>query len=258
MSPRTPRDESKLNLYNILIIGNNNEPIFLDDEDKLYMISQLSEKSSEACCDFYAYCILPNKANFLLRPREEELSSIMRRLNMAYAVYFNRKYGRCGHVFHDRYRSIAINGSEYILPVIRSIHAMPKLTGLDSEYTKYAFSSYHDYEALANECDTVSICGCRVGINDILAEDGEMKAFDNSVCFDDAEFFARRLAEQYMRMNELSFELLNEKGSYVYRRELVILIREKTNCSIRKISDILGINRGEVYKFITDNKEDEK
>jgi hypothetical protein len=45
----------------------------------------------------------------------------MRRLLTGYAVYFNRKYQRCGHLFQNRYKSILCEEETYFLELVRYI-----------------------------------------------------------------------------------------------------------------------------------------
>jgi len=57
---------------------------------------------------------------------EDDISRIMRRINTAYAYYFNKKYNRVGHVFQDRFKSETIEDEPYLLSAIRYIHNNPE------------------------------------------------------------------------------------------------------------------------------------
>ena len=48
---------------------------------------------------FYAYCLMSNHVHLLIRERAETISEVVKKLGIAYAYYFNRKYGRNGHLF---------------------------------------------------------------------------------------------------------------------------------------------------------------
>jgi len=54
----------------------------------------------------------------------------MRRLLTGYAVVFNRKYGRAGHLFQNRYKSIVCEEEPYLLELVRYIHLNPLRAGL--------------------------------------------------------------------------------------------------------------------------------
>jgi REP element-mobilizing transposase RayT len=44
--------------------------------------------SSEVCC--YAWALMPNHYHALVRPADTEIGAVMRRINGAYARYFNK------------------------------------------------------------------------------------------------------------------------------------------------------------------------
>ncbi len=49
----------------------------------------------------------------------------MRRLLTGYAVWFNRRHQRSGHLFQNRYKSIVCEEDRYLLELIRYIHLNP-------------------------------------------------------------------------------------------------------------------------------------
>jgi hypothetical protein len=69
----------------------------------------------------------------------------MRRLLTRYAIYFNRRYHRYGHLFQNRYKSILCQEDPYFLELVRYIHLNPlradivnSLTSLD----KYPYAGH--------------------------------------------------------------------------------------------------------------------
>ncbi|ALC15781.1 hypothetical protein DSOUD_0995 [Desulfuromonas soudanensis] len=54
----------------------------------------------------------------------------MRRLLTGYAVSFNRRHKRCGHLFQNRYKSIVCEEEPYLLELIRYIHLNPLRAGM--------------------------------------------------------------------------------------------------------------------------------
>ena len=63
----------------------------------------------------YSYCLMSNHLHLLVREHKESVSSVMKRLGIAYAYYFNKKYQRNGHLFQDRFRSEPVNTMEYFV-----------------------------------------------------------------------------------------------------------------------------------------------
>ena len=60
----------------------------------------------------------------------------MRRLMTGYAVTFNRRHKRIGHLFQNRYKSIVCEEDAYLLELIRYIHLNPIRAGLVNDLRK--------------------------------------------------------------------------------------------------------------------------
>ncbi len=69
--------------------------------------------------------MIPNHAHFLLRTERTNLSIFMRRLLTSHAVRFNRRHQRAGHLFQNRYKSLACENDPYLLELVRYIHLNP-------------------------------------------------------------------------------------------------------------------------------------
>jgi putative transposase len=53
-----------------------------------------------------------------------------------YAVTFNRKHNRSGHLFQNRYKSILCREEPYLLELVRHIHLKPLRGGLAGSLEK--------------------------------------------------------------------------------------------------------------------------
>ncbi len=98
--------------------------------------------------DLYAYVLMDNHVHLLIGDREDMLSSIMQSLTISYALYFNKKYKRIGHVFYNRFKSKEVETLSYFLNLIRYIHFNPEKSGV-CEYNKYNWSSYRQYNSIS-------------------------------------------------------------------------------------------------------------
>ena len=69
----------------------------------------------------------------------------MRRLLTWYAQYFNRRHGRTGHLFENRYKSVLCEEETYLLALVRYIHLNPVRAGIVSildELNRYPWSGH--------------------------------------------------------------------------------------------------------------------
>ncbi len=128
--PRQPRIDSPNLLHHVIVRGIERGKIFYDDEDRSNFVERLRMLLSETDTDCYAWALIPNHFHLLLRPHTVELSRFMRRLLTGYAVTFNRRHKRSGHLFQNRYKSIVCEEEAYLLELIRYIHLNPLRAGL--------------------------------------------------------------------------------------------------------------------------------
>jgi len=99
-------------------------------------------KAREMLVDIYAFCLMPNHYHLLLDPRVEDgIPRFMKKINMAYAKYFNIKYKRKGTLFESRYKSIFIEKEAHFYHLPYYIHLNP----LDIEFPEWRSRKLKDY-----------------------------------------------------------------------------------------------------------------
>jgi putative transposase len=117
------------------------EPLFLEDKDYLFMLADLKEISKKRSLDIYAFCLMRNHVHILVSPREDRLNEAMRDLFSRYAMMFNRKYERKGHLFAGPYRQAVCLDDSYLLAASLYIHMNPARAGIVSDPRRYRWSS---------------------------------------------------------------------------------------------------------------------
>lgn len=128
--PRTARIDIPGLLQHVIVRGIERRDIFLDDTDKAFFLERLSDLLAKTETDCLAWALMPNHLHLLLRPRKNRLSTLMRRLLTGYAVVFNLRHKRKGHLFQNRYKSIVCQAEPYLLELVRYIHLNPLRAGL--------------------------------------------------------------------------------------------------------------------------------
>lgn len=143
--PRVRRKYSNItNIYHIILRGNDKQDIFYDEQDKYVFLKYLKENKGKYNFDIYAYCLMDNHIHMVLQDINKNLSQIMKSLATRYAIYFNKKYDRIGHLFQDRYLSKTVETQSYFINVCRYIHQNPVLAGI-AKIENYKWSSYKEY-----------------------------------------------------------------------------------------------------------------
>ena len=93
-----------------------------------------------------AYCVMSNHAHILVYTEDiREISLFMKKVNTAYAIYYNKNEERVGYVFANRYYSQSIKNERHLLTCIQYIHQNPVKAGLANLPIEYKFSSFKDY-----------------------------------------------------------------------------------------------------------------
>jgi putative transposase len=130
--PRKARIDAPGALHHIMCRGIERREIFRDDTDRNNLIERFGRLVSETktvCC---AWALLTNHFHLLLKTGNMPIATVMRRLLTGYAVTFNRRHQRTGHLFQNRYKSILCQEDPYLLELVRYIHLNPLRTGLVS------------------------------------------------------------------------------------------------------------------------------
>jgi REP element-mobilizing transposase RayT len=72
----------------------------------------------------------------------------MRRLLTGYAVSFNLRHHRHGHLFQNRYKSILCEEDPYFLELVRYIHLNPVRTKIVADLQELGHYPYSGHSAL--------------------------------------------------------------------------------------------------------------
>lgn len=123
--PRQARIDIPGLLQHVIGRGIERRNIFRDNVDRRFFVERFSGLLQETDTDCFAWALLPNHFHLLLLSRRIELKQFMRRLLTGYAVAFNKRHRRAGHVFQNRYKSIVCEEETYLLELVRYIHLNP-------------------------------------------------------------------------------------------------------------------------------------
>ncbi len=128
--PRQARLDAPDTLHHVIIRGIEKRRIFDDDEDRKRFIVRMGDLATKTETRIYAWSLMTNHAHILLRSGLLGLPKYMRRLLTGYAVTYNLRHGRHGHLFQNRYRSIVCEEDAYFQELVRYIHLNPVRVGL--------------------------------------------------------------------------------------------------------------------------------
>ena len=131
--PRSARLDAPGVLHHVMGRGIEKKKIFLNNIDHSDFVSRLAALVHDGAMEIYAWALLPNHFHLLCKTKGQPLSAGMRRLLTGYAVNFNKRHRRHGHLFQNRYKSIVCQEDRYLLELVRYIHLNPLRAGLIRE-----------------------------------------------------------------------------------------------------------------------------
>ncbi len=143
--PRKSRIDAPGALHHIMARGIERSPIFKNDFDRDDFLRRLAELTRETETRCLAWSLMGNHFHLLMKTGRIPVTQVMQRLLTGYAVSYNRRHRRIGHLFQNRYKSILCQEDPYLLELVRYIHLNPlraKVVANLDELDRYAYSGH--------------------------------------------------------------------------------------------------------------------
>ena len=121
--------------------GNNKQNVFFVDDDKRHYLRILQEKSIEYDFSVLGYCLMTNHVHIVGVPaRQESLAKAVGRTHFLYTQYVNRRHGRSGHLWQNRFYSCVMD-DRYFWICLRYVEQNPVRAKMVRVPWTYPFSS---------------------------------------------------------------------------------------------------------------------
>ena len=140
--PRKPRIEIA-GYYHIVNRGVEKRVVFEEREEYEYFEELMCLYAKSFGITIHNYCLMSNHYHLLIEITRPNLSKFMRQLNMNYAIYFNKKHKRSGHLWQGRFKSWYVTDEAYLFTLMRYIEQNPIKANLVKDIAHYPYSSYH-------------------------------------------------------------------------------------------------------------------
>lgn len=142
---RKPRVEFAGAFYHVICRGNQRQTIFHSDVDRSHYLDRLEQYRERYGFTVYAYVLMTNHVHLLIETGKVPLSKIMQGLQFTYTRYYNREYGKVGHLFQGRYKAILCDRESYLLELVRYLHLNPARMRRRLDPWRYRWSSHGAY-----------------------------------------------------------------------------------------------------------------
>lgn len=150
--PRMAREKSFDSIYHVFVRSISEVKLYKDKTDKVIYLDFMKKAQEQFEFRVYAYCLMDNHAHFIIDANGADISKVMHNINYKYAMYFNRRHKRHGHLFQDRFKSKVVKDDRYLFALTAYVHFnATDIKGFKNNPEKYEFSSLGIYLGLKQD-----------------------------------------------------------------------------------------------------------
>jgi len=126
--------------YHIINRGVERRDVFLERKDFIRFLEICEEYSKVFNFEIYSFCLMKNHYHLLIKTTTNNISQIMKHINMKYTIYFNKKYSRVGPLWQGRFKSFYIADGNYLSSLIKYIEFNPIKANITQKIGEYPFA----------------------------------------------------------------------------------------------------------------------
>ena len=128
-------------VHHVVARGCARTKIFLNKSEKIQYLARFSKVADEEKVLVHGYCLMDNHVHFILTPTTPEgLAKLFHRVHTWWAVVFNLRHNRSGHLFQNRYFSSPL-GEDHYWAALRYVELNPKRAKLVKAPQDFPYSS---------------------------------------------------------------------------------------------------------------------
>ena len=128
--PRLPRNHLTNGYFHATARAVFGTALFENDLDRIDFLQLLGSTAALLEWRCHAHCLMGTHYHLVLEATQARLSEGMRRLNGSYARRFNKRHGRRGHLFDERFASWVIRDERHLEAAIAYVLENPVRAGL--------------------------------------------------------------------------------------------------------------------------------
>lgn len=241
--------------YHVCARGMGGQLIFESDEDRWEFLELMRDCCRDAQVTIVAWCLMSEYVDLVLLDYEDEMSAAMQRMLLTYARRFNKRTGRAGCLFRERFERRSLDTDWQVMEAIRSVHANPQEAGI-ALIERYPWSSFDEYLRAYNNDMTrgfsdpscvLELFGSAEGFiaYSLSTPDGGEPALCD---MKETEWERRAFAEKLAK--GLGVPLHVVKAAPSAQRNVVILGLHDAGFTVRQIERYTGIGKSTVSRIV--------
>lgn len=138
------RGEEPGAIYHVMARGVDRRRIFVDDEDYDAYTSLLGAAARRYRWHLLCYSLMPNHVHLMIETPETTLGAGMQWFHSVYVRRFNKRHGRRGHLFEERYKSPRVRNDEGFIRLVGYIVLNPVAAALCKRASDWRWCSHRN------------------------------------------------------------------------------------------------------------------
>ncbi|WP_297034755.1 transposase [uncultured Enorma sp.] len=244
------RSRAESGFYHVMLRGNGRQLIFEDDADRREFLSCLDNAIEREGVSLIAWCLMDNHVHLIIDDPHDRLSTVMYRIGMKYAMYFNNRHQREGHLFEGRFKSSPIESDEYLVQAVRYVLNNPVAAGI-STLEDYRWSSYAEYCGERGLTNTKPILDMFSSVEDFVSFCREAApVFDGKLEFDNVPDQLVKEVATNIAIQLGCTDLSKIKALSLKRRGAIVRALRDAGLTVNQISRLIGISSASLYRSL--------
>jgi len=176
---------------------------------------------------------MDNHIHLLIQISTDNLSSFFQSLGTRFVRWYNTKYSRSGHLFQDRFYSVAIENDSSFLSALVYIHDNPVKANVIRYPSEYRWSSYNAYygarHSFVNVSFAYNICGSKEALLHYFSKE--------QIPIDDELFINDHRATSHYLPDEKALSIFRSLTNLSSTSEVNVLTKANRNIYVRKLRE---------------------
>lgn len=241
--------------YYVCARGTGKRLIFESDEDRWEFLELMRDCCRDAQVTIVAWCLMGNYVHLVLADYEDRMSAAMHRLLLTYARRFNKRTGRTGHLFQNRFDRRSLDTDRHLMAAIRYVHANPQDTGI-ALIERYPWSSFAEYLRAFDDDATMGFSDPSAALELFGSAEGfiayslEMPDGSDPVIHDMVETEWERHAFADKMAKGLGVPLDRLKAAPPAQRDGIVFALHEAGYTVRQIERYTGFGKSTVSRIV--------
>lgn len=241
--------------YHVSARGVGKRAIFENDDDRREFLELMRDCCRDKRVTVVAWCLMNDHVHLVLADYEDGMGAAMQRLLLTYARRFNKRTGRTGRLFQNRFDRRALDTDRHLMAAIRYVHVNPQEAGI-ALIERYPWSSFAEYlrafddDARMGFSDPFAVLELFGSAEDFVAFSLETPVGSDPVIHDMDETEWERHAFADKMAKEPGVPLKELKTVAPVRRDAIIYALHEAGYTVRDIERYTGISKSTASRIV--------